>query len=220
MFNPDTSISEFIPLSTHVSPTVIKTTGGDFLLVWRLEGLPFVGREEWELEHRHNTFNRMLQTLRAPDFVNVSFWVHDVRRRRRVTDKSRFREAFNQQLSDAYYETLSAQKLMQNELYLTLIYRPVVAGKRFMEKSSDVVRLEAEQTQAISTLLELAGNVEAVLKDYAPYRLGMYEASNRVVFSETLEFFGYLLNRIDEPVPTTIYPSASNVSPPRRATLL
>ncbi|MCF5949961.1 VirB4 family type IV secretion/conjugal transfer ATPase, partial [Xanthomonas perforans] len=39
------------------------------------------------------------------------------------------------------------------------------------------------------------------LKDYAPYRLGMYEAKNGVVFSETLEFLGYLLNRIDEPVP-------------------
>ncbi|MCF5926324.1 VirB4 family type IV secretion/conjugal transfer ATPase, partial [Xanthomonas perforans] len=37
--------------------------------------------------------------------------------------------------------------------------------------------------------------------DYAPYRLGMYEAKNGVVFSETLEFLGYLLNRIDEPVP-------------------
>jgi len=201
MFSPDASISEFIPLSTHVSPTVVKTTGGDFLLVWRLEGLPFVGREEWELEHRHNTFNRMLQTLRAPDFVNVAFWVHDVRRRRRVKDKSRFTHEFNQQLSDAYFEALSAQKLMQNELYLTMIYRPIVSGKRFAEKSSDVNRLEAEQTQAVNTLLELAGNVEAVLKDYAPYRLGMYEASNRVVFSETLEFFGYLLNRIDEPVP-------------------
>ena len=201
MFSPDAPISEFIPLSSHVSPTVIKTTGGDFMLVWRLEGLPFVGREEWELEHRHNTFNRMLQTLRAPDFVNVAFWVHDVRRRRRVKDKSRFDHEFNQQLSDAYFETLSAQKLMQNELYLTMIYRPVVSGKRFAEKSSDVTRLEAEQTQAITTLLELAGNVEAVLKDYAPARLGMYEASNRVVFSETLEFFGYLLNRIDEPVP-------------------
>jgi type IV secretion system protein VirB4 len=201
MFSPDTSISEFIPLSTHVSPTVIKTTGGDFLLVWRLEGLPFVGREEWDLEHRHNAFNRMLQTLRAPDFVNVAFWVHDVRRRRRVTDKSRFAQEFNQNLSDAYFETLSAQKLMQNELHLTMIYRPVVSGKRFVEKSTDVARLEAEQTQSINTLLELAGNVEAVLKDYAPYRLGMYEASNRVVFSETLEFFGYLLNRIDEPVP-------------------
>jgi len=201
MFSPDASISEFIPLSTHVSPTVIKTTGGDFLLVWRLAGLPFVGREEWELEHRHNTFNRMLQTLRAPDFVNVAFWVHDIRRRRRVKDKSQFDHQFNQHLSDAYFETLSAQKLMQNELYLTMIYRPVVSGKRFAEKSADVTRLEAEQTQAITTLLELAGNVEAVLKDYAPARLGMYEASNRVVFSETLEFFGYLLNRIDEPVP-------------------
>ena len=208
MFSPDAAIAEFIPLSSHVSPTVVKTTGGDFLLTWRLAGLPFVGRELWELEHRHNTFNRMLQTLRAPDFINVAFWVHDVRRRRRITDHSRFDEAFNQQLSDAYFAGLSAQKLMQNELYLTILYRPVVNGKRFAEKSSDRARLESEQTQAINTLLELAGNVEAVLKDYAPYRLGMYEALNGVVFSETLEFFGYLLNRIDEPVPVLQAPIA------------
>ncbi len=32
---------------------------------------------------------------------------------------------------------------MQNELYLTMIYRPVVSGKRFVEKSSDVERLES-----------------------------------------------------------------------------
>ncbi len=50
-------------------------------------------------------------------------------------------------------------------------------------------------------MIELATNVEAVLKDYSPYRLGMYEAKNGIVFSETLEFLGYLLNRIDEPVP-------------------
>jgi len=200
-FIPDTPISEFIPLSTHVSPTVLKTTGGDFLLVWRLGGLPFVGREEWEIEHRHSTFNRLLQTLRAPDFVNVAFWVHDIRRRRRLRDHSRFGQAFNQSLSDAYYQALSSQKLMQNELYLTLLYRPVVSGKRFAEKSADLARLEAAQADAVNTILELAGNVEAVLKDYAPYRLGMYEAANGVVFSEALEFYGYLLNRIDEPVP-------------------
>jgi type IV secretion system protein VirB4 len=50
-------------------------------------------------------------------------------------------------MSDAYYEALSAQKLMQNELYLTLIYRPVVSGKRFAEKSSDVTRLQSEQNR-------------------------------------------------------------------------
>ncbi len=163
--------------------------------------MPFVGREEWELEHRHNTFNRMLQTLRAPDFVNVAFWVHDIRRRRRITDRPKFEQEFNQGLSDGYYDALSGQKLMQNELYLTMLYRPIVGGKRLTEKSTEISRLESEQNHAITTILELAGNVEAVLKDYAPYRLGMYEASNGVVFSEILELFGYLLNRVDEPVP-------------------
>ncbi|SEI83557.1 VirB4 family type IV secretion/conjugal transfer ATPase [Frateuria terrea] len=205
-FLPDAPISELVPLSTHVSPTVLKTTGGDFLMVWRLGGVPFVGREEWDLEHRHATFNRMLQTLRAPDFVNLAFWVHDVRRRRRIIDESRFAQTFNQTLSDAYYDALSSQKLMQNELYLTMIYRPLVSGKKLAEKSRDAVRLEAEQQQAVGTMLELGGNLEEVLKDYAPYRLGMYEAANGVVFSEALEFYGYLLNRLDEPVPVLSAP--------------
>ena len=90
---------------------------------------------------------------------------------------------------------------MQNELYLTMIYRPVVSGKGMMEKSANIGQLQSEQDQAIAKIHELAGNVEAVLKDYSPYRLGMYEASNGVIFSESLEFFGYLLNRIDEAVP-------------------
>lgn len=208
-FSPDTPISELLPLSTHVSPAVVKTTGGDYLMTWHLGGLPFVGREEWDLEHRHATFNRMLQTLRAPDYVNVAFWVHDVRRRRRLQQRSRFSQRFNQELSDAYFESLSGQKIMANELYLTLLYRPVVVGKKLVERSSDVQKLQAEQDQAIAKVLELAGNIEAVLKDYAPNRLGMYEGRNGVVFSETLEFFGYLINRIDEPVPVLDAPIAS-----------
>lgn len=66
MFSPDSPISEFVSISTHVAPSVLKTTGGDYLLIWHLAGLPFVGRDEFELEQRHNTFNRLLQTLRLP----------------------------------------------------------------------------------------------------------------------------------------------------------
>jgi type IV secretion system protein VirB4 len=198
---PDHAIADFIPVSSHVSPHVVKTTGGDFMLSWRLDGLPFVGREEWDLEHRHNTFNRMLQTLRAPDFVNVAFWVHDLRRRGRIEAHGRFAQSFNQQLSDDYLALLSSQRIMRNELYLTMLYRPIVVGKRLVERSHKREVLQAQQDQAVAKLLELAGNVEAVLKDYAPVRLGMYEADNGVVFSETLEHLGFLLNRIDEPVP-------------------
>ena len=84
-----------------------------------------------------------------------------------------------------------------------------MAGKRLREKSSDPVQLKSEQDQAIAKILELAGNVEAVAKDYAPSRLGMYEAPNGIVFSEVLELFGYLLNRVDEPVPVLSAPIAN-----------
>ncbi|WP_115046958.1 VirB4 family type IV secretion/conjugal transfer ATPase [Xanthomonas arboricola] len=201
MFSPDSPISEFVSVSTHVAPSVLKTTGGDYLLIWHLAGLPFVGRDEFELEQRHNTFNRLVQTLRAPDFANVAFWAHDVRRRRKISNSGRFKQAFNQSLSNEYYAALSSQKIMQNELYFSMIYRPVVTGRRLVEKSSDPDRVRVEEEQAIAKVIELATNVEAVLKDYSPYRLGMYEAKNGIVFSETLEFLGYLLNRIDEPVP-------------------
>ena len=201
MFTPDASISQFVSLSTHVSPTIVKTTGGDYLTTWHLSGLPFVGREEWELEHKHNTFNRLLQSLRAPDYVNVAFWVHDIRRHRSIDLRPEFQESFNQSLSDRYFSRLSQEKLMNNELYLTMIYRPVVDGKKFVDESGNIDRLKAEQEQAIGTLNELATNLEAVLKDYHPYRLGMYEGKNGTVFSETLELFGYILNRVNEPVP-------------------
>ncbi|XXQ67836.1 VirB4 family type IV secretion/conjugal transfer ATPase [Neisseriaceae bacterium B1] len=201
MFNPESPISQFVSLSTHVSPTIVKTTGGDFLTTWHLSGLPFVGREDWELEHKYNTFNRLLQTLRAPDYVNVAFWVHDIRRHRSINLSPRFREQFNQEMSDGYFQRLSQEKLMNNELYLTMIYRPVVDGKKFVDKSGSLNRLEAEQNQAIGSLNELATNLEAVLHDYMPYRLGIYESANGTLFSETLELFGYILNRVTEPVP-------------------
>ncbi len=201
MFSPDTSSNQFITLSSHVAPTVAKTTGGDYLITWFLGGLPFVGRDEWEIEHKHKTFNRLLQTLRAPDYVNVAFWVHDIRRRGKVRLSGKFDEVFNQSVHNEYFNGLSTQKIMNNELYLTMIYRPVVSNKGLVDKPSEISMLEHMQNQAIAKITELAANVEAVLKDYSPYRLGMYEASNGMIFSELLEFFAYLINRIEEPVP-------------------
>lgn len=207
MFTPDASISEFVTPSTHVDNYVIKTTGGDYMITWRLGGLPFVGREEWEIEHRHNTFNRLLQSLRAPDYVNVAFWVHDIRRRRGIDLDSQFDEQFNQQLSDEYFKALSTQKVMQNELYLTMMYRPVVAGKRFVEKSTSIDVLRQQEESAVKQVLELASNVAAVLYEYAPYPLGMYVSDKGIVFSKALEFYSYLLNHTDEPVPVLRQPA-------------
>ena len=72
-----------------------KTTGGDYLTTWHLSGLPFVGREEWELEHKHNTFNRLLQSLRAPGLCQMlPSGVHDIRRHRGIDLRPKFQESF------------------------------------------------------------------------------------------------------------------------------
>lgn len=206
MIPMDTSVAEFIPLSSHVAPDVVKTTGGDYLLAWRLGGLPFVGREAWEIEHRHGVFNRMLQGLRAPDYVNVAFWVHDLRRRGSVGGGGRFGQHFNQCLSDEYHARLARQKVMLNELYLTMLYRPVVSGKRFVERSADRARLRAEEDLAVARIRELAGSAEAVLKSYAPRRLQACDGQGSVPYSEVLELYGYLVNRIAERVPVLAAP--------------
>lgn len=201
MFNADANYSNFIPFSTHVDTHVVKTREGDYLITWLLSGFPFVGREDWELEHRHRTFNNLLQSLRAPDFENLAFWAHDIRRRRQIRGEARFPHRFSQALHDQYMERLSTKRLMQNELYLTMIYRPVVSGKRFTAMARDVETLRKEEKACLEKIYELAGNVEALLQDYAPYRLGLYESVHQQVFSENLEFYGYLLNHADEPVP-------------------
>ncbi len=197
---PSSGICQFIPYSSHVHPQVVKTTGGDYLVCFNLKGFPFVGREEWELEHRHQTFNRLLQTLRAPDYTNVAFWMHDIRRRTHVRLKSDFVDHFNQDLNDKYYQQLNDVNLMQNELFLTLIYRPASAGSGLMMASNfaDIRRTEEGN---VAKMLELAASAQASLVDYEPYRMGVYKSSQGVEFSEILEFFGYLVNHVDEPVP-------------------
>ena len=67
-------------------------------------------------------------------------------------------------MSDSYFNRLSQEKLMNNELYLTMIYRPNVENKKFAAKSTTLSQIESEQKQAISVLDELATNFGGCFK--------------------------------------------------------
>ena len=211
----DTAIADFLPFSSHVSTHVLKTVGGEYLMTWAIEGLPFVGREAWEIDHKHETFNRLLQGLRAPDFSNVAFWTHDVRRRKAIESAAKFDEVFHQQLSDKYFRKLSNERTLQNALYLTLVYRPIVGPRALRERPKSLEAIRTAEHAAISTMQELAGNVEAVLGPYGARRLGIYEAKNGVQFSSTLELFSFLLNRVDEKVPVLNAPARDVIATSR-----
>jgi type IV secretion system protein VirB4 len=195
-----TGISSFIPLSTHVHANVVRTRGGDFAVTWILSGLPFLGREDWELDSRHATFNRMLQTLRAPDYTNIAYWVHDIRRRRAMTFDGKFNNQFNQSANDKYFSALNRGKLMLNELYFTMLYRPN-GGAKVSSLAKTIDAMRKEQDGDVAKTIELASNVEMGLSDYAPRRLGTYTGANKQLFSEVYEFYSFLINHTDEPVP-------------------
>lgn len=40
-FSPDSSSNDYITLSSHVSPYVIKTRGGDYLMAWYMGWITF-----------------------------------------------------------------------------------------------------------------------------------------------------------------------------------
>lgn len=200
IFDEADGIGKFIPYSSHVSSSVVKTDGGDYLIVWAIKGFPFVGREAWELEHRHTTFNRLLQSLRAPDYPNISFWIHDIRRKSQVKISRGNQSGFNLRLTDEYFQKLNQSKLLENELFLTLIYKPTEKKSAFSSIDS-LPELEKQLVAELSKVEELAAALETSLVDYEPYRLGIYENSEGIGFSETLEFFGFLINHVNEPVP-------------------
>lgn len=206
--NSGRGLSEFVSISSHVHPRIARTRGGDYITSWQMTGLPFLGREDWELEHRHKSFNRLLQTLRAPDYPNVAYWAHDVRRRRVMKFDGRFSDDFNQSVNDRYMGQLNRGKLMINELYFTLVFRPN-GGVRLAPNFTKLEEIRDAQAADIGKVLELCANVEASLVDYQPRALQCYEGSNGQVFSELYELVGFLLNHTDEPVPVHAAPAWS-----------
>ena len=206
MFDPGRGLSEFVPISAHVHPNVVRTRGGDYCASWVISGLAFLGREEWELEHRHKTFNRLLQTLRAPDFPNVAYWVHDIRRQRPIQFDGSYGDDFNQGVNDRYFAHLNRGKLMLNELYFTLVFRPT-GGSRMAVSATTVDSIRAEQTSDVAKVLELCTNIQASLDEYLPRQLGTYASKSGQTFSEILELFSFLLNHTYEQVPVLAAPA-------------
>jgi type IV secretion system protein VirB4 len=195
---PDSDLAKFIPYSTHVHPNVVKTVGADYMMTWLLAGIPFVGRNPEELSQKHSTFNKLLQTIRAPDYVNVAFWSHDLRRQIDVTLQSTFKTAFNTKVNSEYFAEINKKEVFINEMYLTVLYRPE-NKLRTGGKTVDAVR-EIENT-CVTSILDLGRNIQSTLDEYSPQCLGTYESPDGVVFSRLLEFYAYLINHELKPVP-------------------
>ncbi|KVU84458.1 type IV secretion system protein VirB4 [Burkholderia ubonensis] len=190
-----------MPFSSQLTDTIIRTREGDYLRIFRLEGIPFETADPVETLARHDGFNNLVRSFGTG---NVSLWA--TRIGREVSDRfsSTYANERIGEMADNYYgDTIGRYRMMARDQYLTVIYRPVRTKvgkllKRGGPRTLETIR-EAER-DAIKVLDEIGRDVMATLKRYQPESLATYRHAGRE-FSRPLEFLGYLVNGVWERVP-------------------
>src|SRR5580692_2681028 len=117
--------SRHIPYAAHVASEVIVTAAGDYVQTFRLNGGSFESADDETLNNWHERLNVTWRNIASP---NVSLWAHLIRRRD-IPHVSQTRgTGFADRLAQRYQGRLAAETLMVNELYLTLLSRPVTGA--------------------------------------------------------------------------------------------
>ena len=193
--------SRHIPYAAHVAPEVIVTMAGDYLQTFRLIGASFESADDETLNNWHERLNVTWRNIAIP---NVALWTHLIRRR----DVPKFTRAtgdgFADRLAERYRQRLSGETLMVNELYLSLVYRPVTGAaptlaSKILSRQKDR-HSGAERADALEVCAKLKQTVAASLARYEPEGLGVYTSKDRH-YSSLLEFLSLLMNGELERVP-------------------
>src|SRR5580698_4209921 len=116
--------STHVPYLAHVSEHIVSTRAGDYLQVFRLGGMGFETTDEPKLNNWHERLNVLWRNLASP---HVALWTHVIRRRERIAEVAP-EAGFAGTLHARYRQRLSGERLMLNELYLTVLFRPVVGA--------------------------------------------------------------------------------------------
>ena len=194
-------LSRFVPFSSLVSPNDVITRGGDYLRVWRLEGVAFECANEAQIAERHEALCSLLRNLAGGQWA---VWTH--RLHRVVTDELEHPAGpgFAEDLSRAYQTKLNGHAMMSNELYLTLVYRPNVSrvSRALQSTQRSRAAIAEAQAQALRVMAERSALVDRVLRGFGPRLLGTRQQRGRT-YSEVAEFLGYLLNGSWRAVPMT-----------------
>lgn len=202
-------IADYIPFGTQVTPDVIKLRNtGDYLVIWRLEGISFETADVDYIEAQKHGLNQLMHALGGGQYA---LWSHKVRRQVRQRLDAKVDNPFAQRFSRLYQANFDAldeatgelrNKQMVTELYLSLIYRPNPSRtarlfQKLTTRSAEEI-YQREQEHLIQ-VQDAAGHVHASLRRYGAERLGTFEAGCRV-FSEMATFLGFLVNGVWEDV--------------------
>lgn len=191
-----------LPYARHLDDVTLETRDGLLMQVIHLAGLPFETADSEELNYRKAVRDVMLRGLSSSRFA---VYHHIVRRQVDARTQGAFADAFSAELDATWSERLSARKLYVNDLFLTIVRRPlqghggVIDG--FLRALKGTGKAEAAAVQAANRreLDSATGSLISALAPYGARVLGAYDgATGRC--SEPLEFLSCLYNGEMRPV--------------------
>ena len=146
--------------------------------VIHLRGLLFETADTEEINYRKRLRDAMLQSIGSSRFA---LYHHIVRRRIEPEMAAEHRDEFSQTLDDAWQARLATKRLYVNELFLTLIRRPLqgrVGGARPAARAASAAPPRATRRRDVAELRQLDAARDALLAalgSYGPRLLGVYQ---------------------------------------------
>ena len=190
-----------IPFRAQVAPRVVCTSAGDYLMAWRIAGTGFECSDAAAINGAHQRLNGWLRSLASPD---VALWTHLVRRREHALLLGDAPEGFARRVVERYRHRLANETLWVNELYLSVVYRPM--GSRLASAAMTLAEIQSadkaavERAACLDAVGKLATQIESSLAAYTPTPLGTYQHGSQM-FSALLEFLALLINGESQRIP-------------------
>jgi len=187
------STAAFIPYSSHVTKNVVKLTNGDYIATIRMQGAAHESADVQDINSWHDQLNGFMRNIASP---NTAVWSHVVRREYGEYPGGEYQPGFCHEFNEKYRKHMASDKMLVNELYLTVVYRPQpVKAVKLLDifSSKDPKELQQRQTEELEVVEDLIGVALASLDRYDPELLGCYDHKGNM-FSEVLEFLAFLVD--------------------------
>lgn len=190
-----------LPYARQVDDHTIETRDGLLLQTIHLRGLHFETADTDEINYRKRLRDAMLQAIGSSRFA---LYHHVVRRRVDVTLDGDYADAFSQRLDAAWRARLAAKQLYVNDLFLTLIRRPLGGRIGTLDRlrallSRTTTDVRVQEAQELRQLDAARDALISALGSYEPRLLGVYDTPQGPC-SEPLEFLSSLFNGEMRPV--------------------
>jgi type IV secretion system protein VirB4 len=184
-----------LPYARHVDDHTIETRDGLLMQTIHLRGLLFETADTEEINYRKRLRDAMLQSIGTSRFA---LYHHVVRRRVDAQLAAEFPDSFSARLDAAWRARLANKRLYVNDLFLTLVRRPLQGRIGLFDRLRGT-QAPANAANELRQLDTARDALLAALGSYEPRLLGIYQTAQGPC-SEPLEFLSSLYNGEMRPV--------------------